>query len=128
MRCGTPRELRGLRQWLALRVERQVSLLRASGGRSGAGVVPVRGGCAVNEGVAIARAVALALLGITIIFLAMAGIFTTLATPPPAPKPVVLPPCEQEDSENCYWDASTRGNGLGSSFVNIDGAVYYLGR
>lgn len=36
-----------------------------------------------------------------------------------------LPPCEQEDSENCYWDAARMGNGLGRSFVNIDGTYYY---
>jgi len=27
-------------------------------------------------------------------------------------------PCAQEDSVNCYWDAKTRGNGHGHSFVN----------
>ena len=34
-----------------------------------------------------------------------------------------LPPCATEDSDNCYWDASTRGNGKGSSFVVIEGIV-----
>jgi len=29
--------------------------------------------------------------------------------------------CPTEDSINCYWDASTRGNGLGHSFTNIGG-------
>lgn len=32
-----------------------------------------------------------------------------------------MPACEYEDSENCYWDASTMGNGVGVSFVNVDG-------
>lgn len=29
-----------------------------------------------------------------------------------------LPPCPTEDSDHCYWDARTMGNGLGESFVN----------
>lgn len=37
----------------------------------------------------------------------------------------VLPPCEQEDSENCFWDGSVRGSGNGWSFVNINGENYY---
>jgi hypothetical protein len=36
-----------------------------------------------------------------------------------------LPPCVTEDSANCYWDAASRGNGLGQSFVDVDGIVYY---
>lgn len=51
-------------------------------------------------------------------------------TPPPAPTSdlgptYTLPPCAQEDSENCYWDAATRGNGVGDSFVNLAGVTYY---
>lgn len=42
--------------------------------------------------------------------------------PTPAP---VLPPCEHEDSTNCYWDAGERGNGEGVSFVDVDGTAYY---
>jgi len=38
----------------------------------------------------------------------------------------VLPPCEYEDSPNCAWDASESGNGVGHSFVNVDGQVFYL--
>jgi len=30
----------------------------------------------------------------------------------------LLPPCPEEDSPNCYWDASERGNGLGHDVVN----------
>jgi hypothetical protein len=30
-----------------------------------------------------------------------------------------LPPCEMEDSINCYWDASAMGNGIGNSFIAI---------
>jgi hypothetical protein len=34
--------------------------------------------------------------------------------------------CESEDSwENCYWDASERGNGQGLDFIVFNGAVYY---
>lgn len=36
-----------------------------------------------------------------------------------------LPPCPSEDSSNCYWDATTRGNGQGTSFVNLNGVTYY---
>lgn len=28
-----------------------------------------------------------------------------------------LPPCETEDSTECFWDAQTMGNGVGQSFV-----------
>lgn len=31
-----------------------------------------------------------------------------------------LPPCNQEDSTNCWWDATTMGNGLGNSFVSVN--------
>lgn len=36
-----------------------------------------------------------------------------------------LTPCPTEDSVNCYWDASLRGNKIGQSFININGNVYY---
>lgn len=32
-----------------------------------------------------------------------------------------LRPCEREDSEGCYWNARTRGNGAGQSFINLPG-------
>jgi len=32
-----------------------------------------------------------------------------------------LPPCQTEDSVNCYWDASEQGNGLGNDFIAIEG-------
>jgi len=38
---------------------------------------------------------------------------------------VVNTPCESEDSANCVWDAETRGNGEGRSFLSLrltDGA------
>lgn len=38
----------------------------------------------------------------------------------------ILPPCAEEDSDNCYWSASERSNGLGLSFVTINGNTYYL--
>jgi hypothetical protein len=34
-------------------------------------------------------------------------------------------PCEFEDSQNCYWNAAERGNGVGQSFVNVDDIVLY---
>lgn len=36
-----------------------------------------------------------------------------------------LPACEMEDSDNCYWDASERGNGQGKDFKTLDGVTYY---
>ena len=43
-----------------------------------------------------------------------------------AKTPSPLPPCVTEDSHDCFWDAQHRGNGLGRSFVDIAGIVYYL--
>lgn len=37
-----------------------------------------------------------------------------------------LPDCPTEDGTNCIWDATEQGNGIGRSFVDIDGATYYL--
>jgi hypothetical protein len=34
-------------------------------------------------------------------------------------------PCEFEDSQNCYWNAAERGNGVGQSFINVDDVVLY---
>ncbi len=47
----------------------------------------------------------------------------------PAPEyPIyTLPPCATEDSDNCYWNAATMGNGTGTSFINLDGVTYYAG-
>ena len=41
---------------------------------------------------------------------------------------MTLPPCPTEDSDNCYWDADTMGNGIGTDFIVIDGTVYYPAR
>lgn len=38
----------------------------------------------------------------------------------------ILPACESEDSTNCYFDASTHGNRVGNSFVDINGKAYYV--
>lgn len=35
-----------------------------------------------------------------------------------------LPPCAFEDSSDCYWNAATRGNGYGESFVDIGGLLF----
>jgi len=43
------------------------------------------------------------------------------------PSSIQLTPCETEDSDNCYWDASTRGNGEGVSFITLNGVTYYAG-
>lgn len=37
-----------------------------------------------------------------------------------------FPPCQTEDSNTCYWDAASRGNGIGQSYVVWDNEVYYL--
>lgn len=58
----------------------------------------------------------LILSGIALVALLFVGLSPVSAT---------LPPCESEDSINCYWDAQTMGNGQGSSFVNIDGQITY---
>ena len=34
--------------------------------------------------------------------------------------------CEWEDSSDCYWNGSERGNGQGRSFVDIGGLTIYL--
>lgn len=38
----------------------------------------------------------------------------------------VFAPCAQEDSRDCFWWASARGNGIGESFVDFDGKTYSL--
>ena len=62
-------------------------------------------------------------LSILVLMVAMlaggAGIAQAAGTP--------LPPCEFEDSANCYWDAEERSNGKGDSFVDIDGVAHYVG-
>lgn len=42
-----------------------------------------------------------------------------------APEAAYLPPCAEEDSDDCIWDASARGNGEGMSFIAYHGQVYY---
>ena len=34
--------------------------------------------------------------------------------------------CEYEDSTNCVWNAQEQGNGIGESFVNIEGEIFYI--
>jgi hypothetical protein len=38
---------------------------------------------------------------------------------------ILIVPCAQEDSHDCFWDAATMGNGQGTSFVNLAGIYYY---
>jgi hypothetical protein len=33
--------------------------------------------------------------------------------------PATLPACATEDSTGCYWDADTRGNGLGVDVIDV---------
>ena len=38
-----------------------------------------------------------------------------------------LAPCTSDgpaESENCYWDAIERGNGVGTDFIQLNGVVY----
>lgn len=34
--------------------------------------------------------------------------------------------CVQEDSPNCFWDASVSGNGIGESFIDVNGTAHYF--
>ena len=34
--------------------------------------------------------------------------------------------CEFEDSTNCVWNAQEQGNGIGESFVDIEGEIFYI--
>ncbi len=38
---------------------------------------------------------------------------------------IALPPCAQEDSANCSWNAQHSGNGVGTSFFDLNGTAYY---
>ncbi|QOC59329.1 hypothetical protein SEA_LIFES_123 [Microbacterium phage Lifes] len=38
-----------------------------------------------------------------------------------------IPACATEDSTNCYWAGGSQGNGLGQSFIDINGTAYYFG-
>lgn len=40
--------------------------------------------------------------------------------------PTILSPCHSEDSTNCVWIAPESGNGIGSSFADIDGTAFHL--
>lgn len=58
---------------------------------------------------------------------AIGSLFTLAAIPQDRPV-VTLTPCATEDSTNCYWDATTHGNGQGRSFIDVDGTAYFLGK
>ena len=34
--------------------------------------------------------------------------------------------CEFEDSTNCFWNAQEQGNGIGDSFIDIEGETFYI--
>lgn len=40
------------------------------------------------------------------------------------PEGYTLPPCQSEDSDNCYWNGGS--NGQGHKFISINGEVIYL--
>lgn len=40
--------------------------------------------------------------------------------------PAALPPCPTEDSDNCFWQSTVAGNGMGRSFLSINGFTIYL--
>jgi len=48
------------------------------------------------------------------------------ASKPTHPAYVPIPACATEDSEDCYWDAATMGDGEGNSFVRWHGTTYHL--
>ena len=73
------------------------------------------------------------------LFALLISLIVSLISPlsPSAPAPVPAPataaltpyvPCAEEDSPGpCYWDAASRGNGQGTSFiVNNDQTVTYV--
>lgn len=39
---------------------------------------------------------------------------------------LAVPACPTEDSNNCYWDARTQGNGQGRSFIDLGGFLIRL--
>lgn len=47
----------------------------------------------------------------------LAGVILSQTWFPPVAEP--LPACPTEDSDNCYWDADTQGNGQGNDSVVI---------
>jgi hypothetical protein len=63
-------------------------------------------------------------LGVTFAGYGVAQLIAEMINPAPAP----LAACVSEDSPGpCYWDADTRGNGRGTSFVvTEDDTVIYL--
>ena len=67
-------------------------------------------------------------LAFTAVLTAGAAIWGGQALDSAVPEPsVTVPPCVTEDDPGpCYWDADVRGNGMGRSFVVLDGVTYYL--
>ncbi len=66
--------------------------------------------------------------GVAFVLLAiMVGLLAWWLTEYTAETEAPLPPCATEDSDNCYWDADTMGNGEGRSFTVRDGVVTYEG-
>lgn len=44
-----------------------------------------------------------------------------------SPSDAVTPACATEDSNGCFWDADSQGNGIGNSFyTDAAGNTYYL--
>lgn len=38
----------------------------------------------------------------------------------------VLKPCRVEDGRHCYWDASSRGNGIGRDYIVTRGHRFFV--
>ena len=62
---------------------------------------------------------------ITSIFVGMLNLLMSLSMAVMPNTAEALPACETEDSANCFWDASERGNGSGVDFHDINGVAYY---
>lgn len=52
-----------------------------------------------------------------------AGIRVVLPT---VPFSINQAPCATEDSINCTWDGRTRNNGIGATFVDVNGVQIFL--
>jgi hypothetical protein len=54
---------------------------------------------------------------------AVLAVGVRIAADVPGPLIDGLAPCATEDSDNCYWDATSHGNGDGLSFAMVNGQL-----
>lgn len=74
----------------------------------------------VNAAVALAGLIAMPIVAVALL--------TPVPEPDATPAGVPIYPCEFEDGAGqdvCHWDAETRGNGEGKSFVKVGETFYY---